>query len=194
MDVIQRRMEARLKHLGIHVRSIEEDEYVNICSISFWALTDSSMYSSVAVSSLSLYVYDLNESLDWYALRTNFWFCPGNALFQWVAYCQSSHKESLALAELLEWSILPLVLDTTFSLLSCNCSFQGSSSLSFFIRHTPASRTEASTTETNVFQLQKAQSFYLSSSISVSDHLCSNFILLFISPSMSPHYVFYVHL
>jgi len=26
MDVIQKRMELRLKHLGIHVRSIEEDE------------------------------------------------------------------------------------------------------------------------------------------------------------------------
>lgn len=29
MDVIQRRMEARLNHLGITVRSIEEDEYVS---------------------------------------------------------------------------------------------------------------------------------------------------------------------
>jgi hypothetical protein len=26
MDVIQKRMELRLEHLGIHVRSIEEDE------------------------------------------------------------------------------------------------------------------------------------------------------------------------
>lgn len=29
LDVIQKRMELRLKHLGINVKSIEEDEYVD---------------------------------------------------------------------------------------------------------------------------------------------------------------------